>query len=135
MAEANEAGPFDCPCMEPKLGRAEKEGRCLGVDETKGRFGEVWLHTCERCGRIWLFYRVEYEAFTRSGRWFRAVISPQVAEAVTPETAAVELARSEYRVYGGSFFGTPGKIARGPGGVSVGLGSAVGPDDGPGALE
>ncbi len=72
----------------------------------------------------------DYEAFTKA-----LAQCSRRAEAVTPETAAVELARSEYRVYGGSFFGTPGKIARGPGGVSVGLGSAVGPDDGPGALE
>ena len=105
------------------------------MDRTRARFGEVWLRTCPDCGRHWLFYRVEHEAFTGSGRWFRAVVSPEVAEAVTPRTAAVELARSHYRIYGGSYFDTPRKVARAPGSVPVGLSHSVGPDDGPGALE
>jgi hypothetical protein len=110
-----------CDCLEPKLGRCERDGRNLGTDLTNARYGEVWLWTCEGCGRIWLFYRVEYESFTASGRWFRAVVSKETAEKVTPETAADTIARSDYRILGGSYFDTPGRIERGQGRVPVDL--------------
>jgi hypothetical protein len=58
---------------------------------------------------------VEYEAFTASGRWYRAIVSSDTAEHITPETAAEALARSEYRIFGGSYCGTPGQVAFGPG--------------------
>jgi hypothetical protein len=103
------------------LGRCEDEGRSLGTDLTNGRYGEVWVHTCPHCQRIWLFYRAEFEAFTGSGRWYRAVITPETAAAVTPETAAQAIARSDYRVFGGSFFNTPGKVSIGPGPVYADL--------------
>jgi len=106
--------PSSCDCLRPVLGRCEYDGRQVGVDMTNCRYGEVWRHTCDRCGRIWLFYRVEYEAFTASGRWYRAVISRETADAVTPETAADAIARSDYRIRGGSYFNSPGEIDAGP---------------------
>ena len=105
----------DCVCLQPTLGRCEDDGRGLGTDLTNGRYGDVWLYTCASCRRIWLFHRVEFEAFTASGRWYRAIITADTAAAVTPETAARAIARSEYRVFGGSFFNTSGEVSVGQG--------------------
>ena len=80
-----------------------------------------WGNPDETFSEKGLFYRVEYESFTASGRWYRAVISRDAAENVTPETAAETIARSEYRIFGGSYFNTPGQIELGPGPVDVDL--------------
>ncbi len=103
----------ECACLDPEQ-RSEWERRSVGVDETKGRFGEVSLERCARCRRVWLCYFVEYEGFSRSGRWFRAVVSEEEAARVRPETAAELLASKPWHIYGGSYFGHAGK--RGVGG-------------------
>lgn len=108
-----------CECMQPTQWRCEEDGRSLGTDMTNGRYGEVWLHPCDKCGRHWLFYRVEYESFSESGRWYRALIPPEVAKTVTAETAAAALAASEYRVFGGSYFRVAGRAVLGPGYMPV----------------
>ena len=110
-----------CSCLEAELGVCEEQGRYLGQDTTKGRYGDVTLFTCPLCQRVWLFYRVEYEGFTASGRWFRAVISPEAALLATPESADEMIARSEYQIYGGSYFGTAGRAVQGPHAVDIDL--------------
>lgn len=112
---------FPCECLKPVLGRCEYDGRELGIDHTHGRFGEVWLYTCPHCTRIWLFYRVEYEAFTASGRWYRAIVSKETADTVTPATAADAIAGSDYKIRGGSFFNTAGQVIRGAAPITVDL--------------
>jgi hypothetical protein len=69
--------------------------RYIGCDKTSGRFADVTLLRCARCQRLWLRYAVEYEAFSRSGRWAAAPIDQTAAETMTPEVAAPFLDRRE----------------------------------------
>ena len=112
----------NCQCLEATQGVcAEAGGTDVGTDTTQGRYGSVSLHTCPQCRRIWLFYQVEYEGFSGSGRWYRGLITPETSATVTPEAAAQAIADCEYQVYGGSYFSSPGRIHLGPGEVKVNL--------------
>jgi hypothetical protein len=91
----------------------------IGVDKTNGRFGKVSIDTCKKCGTQWLNYFVEYEAFTASGRWFRAPVTQQLITDLIPERAAELLSILPWYFYGGSYFNTSG--LRGSGAVRVDL--------------
>lgn len=103
----------ECNCMEPTY-RGPFDSVYIGTDETHGRFGEVSIKTCKKCGSKWLYYFVEYEAFTASGRWYRGLISGDVANSVTAETAVTVLEDLEWRISGGSYFRSTGKKGAGP---------------------
>lgn len=62
---------------------------------------------------LWLHYHVEYEAFSRSGRWFRAPIRDEKLAEITPETAVRYIEEQEWHIRGGSHFSTSGEIATG----------------------
>jgi len=103
-----------CRCMEPQCSFDAFDKTDIGVDETKGRFGSVDSYHCKHCGRYWLHYHVEYEAFSRSGRWYRGLITREQATSVTPENAVALLDSLPWHFYGGSYFDTPGKKGSGP---------------------
>ena len=108
----------ECKCMEPtNLGDFDTVS--VGTDETHSRFGEVSIWTCKRCGSKWLYYFVEYEAFTASGRWYRGLVSEEVVSTVTPETAVEVLEGLEWRISGRSYFKSTG--TKGAGSVFVNL--------------
>jgi hypothetical protein len=78
----------DCGC--PELGPRHPDiirERHVGRDETDGRFTDVDVIRYARCRRLWLKYLVEYEAFSRSGRWAEALIDEGAAATMTPEAA------------------------------------------------
>ena len=77
--------------------------RSVGTDVTDSRYADVTVEKCRDCGLHWLRYSVEYEGFTKSGRWGRAQIGWAEAEEVTPELAVAYLERGTY-AYGGSYF-------------------------------
>src|SRR5665213_1642351 len=70
MTEATKPPPHmtGCVCEQGGARFTEFESRDAGRDETEGRFADVTLNRCRTCGRTWLRYLVEYEAFSRSGR-------------------------------------------------------------------
>jgi hypothetical protein len=115
----NDTEPDDCSCLDlgPKRPDSVIE-RDVGIDETEGRFADVDLVRCTRCRRLWLRYAVEYEAFTASGRWAKAVIDEPTAAKMTPEEAPGYIASAPFRIVGGSYFGTAkrgkGPVAWGP---------------------
>ncbi len=78
--------------------------RNIGVDTTNGRYGTVTLKECLHCRRQWIHYFLEYEVYNRSGRYYMGVISPGLAENITPETAVEYLNSLEWHLFGGSFF-------------------------------
>jgi len=76
----------------------------IGCDETEGRYADVSCSRCKRCSRLWLWYQVDYEAFSRSGRWARGLINAEDAQAIQPSEAASYLERLEWHIRGGSYF-------------------------------
>jgi hypothetical protein len=102
--------PESCPCAGGDWRAADFERAALGVDSAGGRFAEVALDRCRRCGRAWLHYFWELEAFSGSGRWYRGPLSDAQARAVTAETAAATLEALPWYLAGGSYFG--GHVAR-----------------------
>ena len=91
----------------------------LGVDRRNGRFGEVRLHRCAACGARWLHYLVEYEAFSRSGRWFCGRVDEAAAASASAATAIATLAALPWYWAGGSYF--DGEVSKGSGPVPVDL--------------
>jgi hypothetical protein len=100
----------DCACVEvgPRHPDLIRE-RDLGRDETDGRYADVDLIRCALCRRLWLRHQVEYEAFTRSGRWAEALIDEATAATMTPEAADRFIQMAPWRIIGGSFYGHAGK--------------------------
>lgn len=98
----------DCRCLHPRFDPRDFESVRVGVDKGRGRFGEVSVETCRNCGRRWLRYLIEYEAFPKSGRWYRGLVTDETARTVTPETALRMLEELPWRFAGGSFFGSTG---------------------------
>jgi hypothetical protein len=86
-----------------------QEERFVGQDDTNGRFSDIHTKYCRHCRRIWLHYFVEYENYSRSGRYFMGVITPEMESIVTAETAVSMLEQLDWHLYGGSYFGKSGK--------------------------
>jgi hypothetical protein len=97
-----------CRCMTPPFDYQDFDSVTIGVDETRGRFGEVSVETCKACRNKWLRYFVEYESVSKSARWYRGLVSEEVARTVKPETAVEVLQSLDWRFAGGSYFGSTG---------------------------
>jgi hypothetical protein len=102
------AAPTGCRCATPPLDYRGFERREIGVDEAGGRYADVAIERCRRCGRQWLVYHYEIEACSRSGRWYRGLVSPEQAARATADDALATLAELPWHLYGGSFYGHAG---------------------------
>jgi hypothetical protein len=98
-----------CRCMTPPLDYRDFVREELGVDATGGRHADVAIERCRLCGRPWLHYHYENEAFSRSGRWYRGLVTPEQAARATPASALEILAELPWHLYGGSWFDTTGR--------------------------
>lgn len=94
-----------CACEEGSARFDRFEARSVGRDETSGLFAEVEIWRCRTCGRPWLRYSMEQEAFSRSGRWTRGLITDAEADAVSAGMASDLLGRLTWRLEGGSYHG------------------------------
>lgn len=104
----------DCACMTSPFHYSGFDSREIGVDEAKGRFSEVSIETCKRCGSKWLRYFVEYEVFSKSGRWYRGLVTDEAARSATPDSAVAFLESLEWYFVGGSYFESIGFKSSGP---------------------
>jgi hypothetical protein len=102
-----------CRCYSPPFRQNDFLSTPLGIDKTNGRFGEVSVETCAHCGKTWLRYVVEYEAFTASGRWFRGPISQAEIAGLSPEEAVPFLERLSWHFKGGDYFSSSGQRCSG----------------------
>jgi hypothetical protein len=100
--------------MTPPFHYTDFSSAAIGVDKTNGRYGEVSIETCRACGSKWLRYLAEFEAFTKSGRWYKGLLSEEAARSITPETAVAVLESLEWRFAGGSYFESTGFRSTGP---------------------
>ena len=103
----------NCRCFIPPLHYMNYEEVTLGVDKTNGRYADVSLFTCLHCTTKWLHYYAEYEAYSRSGRWYRGIISDKEAKEITPESAVAYLERLDWYIFGGSWFSSQGMYGKG----------------------
>ena len=94
-----------CPCTSASARFDQfRLWRSLDWDTTEGRYADVDVQQCLNCDRLWLSYAVEYEAFSKSGRWARGVILEESAKAILPQEAVAFLAALPSHLYGGSWF-------------------------------
>ena len=92
----------DCTCMVLDYVKWDFDEKPLGRDRNEA---DVALRTCRHCGRVWLYYHYESEAFSRSGRWYRGLVSAQAAASVGPDDALKSLTKLDWYICGGSYFG------------------------------
>ena len=85
----------------------------VGIDATNGRFGNVKIEVCKKCHTSWLSYQVEYEAFSKSGRWYRGIIGAESIASMSPEEAPKYLEGLAWYFEGGSYFDSNGKLSKG----------------------
>jgi len=68
--------PTSCACLEGDAASSQYDRTFLGTDDL---YAEVSVDHCRTCGRNWLHYFLEFERTSRSGRWYRGLIGPEVA--------------------------------------------------------
>ncbi|MDR2238041.1 MAG: hypothetical protein LBE92_18110 [Chryseobacterium sp.] len=102
-----------CACEKPDHHYTEYRSSELGTDQTNGRNGEVTIQQCKLCQRIWIHYFVEYEHHSKSGRWYKGIVSKKDRLQITPENAVEYLESLDWYVYGGSFFESTGTFGQG----------------------
>lgn len=102
-----------CACEKPTSTYTEFRTSELGIDKTNGRFAEVSIQQCKLCQRIWIRYFVEYESFSKSGRWYKGIVSKKDRPQITPENAVEYLESLDWYIYGGSYFESTGEFGQG----------------------
>jgi hypothetical protein len=102
-----------CTCEKPPFNYADFRSSQLGIDHTNGRDAEVSIFQCKLCQRIWINYLVEFEHYSKSGRWYRGIISKKERSEIKPENVVEYLENIEWYLYGGSYFESAGMIGQG----------------------
>ncbi len=100
--------------MTPPVDYRDYDTEDIGVDTARGHFAEVSIDTCKQCGKQWLNYHYELEAFSKSGRWYRGLITAEQVKDVTAAGALRMLAGLPWYLYGGSYFNTSGERSDAP---------------------
>lgn len=102
-----------CSCEKPTSNYTEYRSSGLSTDHTNGRYAEVSIQQCKLCQRIWIHYLVEFEHYSKSGRWYKGIVSKKDRPNITPENAVEYLESLEWYVFGGSYFESTGEFGRG----------------------
>ena len=103
----------NCRCQTPPLFYGNYMVCFIGTDMTDCRYGEVSIEKCIHCNSKWLKYFVEYEGFSKSGRWFMCLINNDDIDTITPENSVDYLDKADWYIYGGSYYESSGKIGSG----------------------
>lgn len=102
-----------CKCFVPPLHHTDYEISFWGVDKTNGRFADITLEVCNHCGTKWLKYLVEFEAFPKSGRWYRGIVTEKELTNMEPENVVAHFEGLDWFIYGGSYFSSTGMYGKG----------------------
>ena len=103
-----------CRCETPPIDYRDYAADDMGVDQDHGRFSDARIDRCRWCGRLWLHYHRELEAFSGSGRWYRGVVTPEQAVRALSADATQILAELSWHLYGGSYFDHAGHRSDAP---------------------
>ncbi len=93
-----------CSCLDPAA-TPYSEDRVVGVDEANGRRATVEIRRCRLCSRHWLHYRLSNPVSAASRRWFRGVVSAQVAARLEAQEAVAVLEALPHYIVAGPYFG------------------------------
>lgn len=104
---------IDCVCEKLPPNYKNYNSSYLGQDATNGRFADVIIEKCIHCKRNWIKYMVEFEAFSKSGRFYTGIITDNDVSKITPENAIAYIEKLDWYIYGGSYFSTSGKFGTG----------------------
>lgn len=105
-----------CDCLDPDWSAAAFDREELGADES---YGEASIDRCRGCGRAWLHYLIEFEGFSRSGRWFRGLLAPETAVTAADALQILGELPDGYLAGGSYYDGRPQRMS-GPPDVSPG---------------
>lgn len=105
-----------CQCFEPGA-RVEWAGQS-GIGVTAD-FWDISHMRCARCGTPWLRGFLEIEAFSRSGRFYRAPVTDAALAEITPDAALRLIEEAPLRIAGGSRFDGVEHVISGPGKLMV----------------
>jgi hypothetical protein len=100
----------DCSCFEPAVRLINPKQIYSGVDTEHSSYGEVSVEQCSGCMTFWLSFYIEYESFSRSGRWFRAPLPASLVAEVSANNAIDVLNTLTPRYAGGSYYDSAGFI-------------------------
>lgn len=92
----------DCSVTSSHIHDIDKQ--FFDVDNSQDKYADVYLDNCKNCKRIWIWYMIEAEWHSNSGRWFLGEITQEQFETLSINSI-LELMESLSLVrYGGSFF-------------------------------
>lgn len=100
----------NCVCETLPINYKNYTSKFIGSDK---RYAEIEIKKCIHCNQNWLKYFVEYEYLRKSGRWYIGKIEERNISEINAENSVNKLEEMEWYFYGGSFFGTTGKIGNG----------------------
>ncbi len=92
-----------------------REGRWIGVDDSSWRYADVTIKTCTGCDTKWLHYFYEHEAYQSSSRFYLGIVTPEVADSLSPQEASGVLESLPWYIMGGGYF--RGKVYKGSGSI------------------
>lgn len=95
----------NCRCQSPPFLYTDYTTIDLGEDS---HGAEVSLSTCTRCGLIWLKYLIEEPHYSKSGRWWRVIVSPEQQSSIVADGARSFIEQQKEGFAGGSFFDSTG---------------------------
>jgi len=104
---------LECGCERSGQSAEDYRTSKIGTDHTDDRNAEVSILQCKLCQRIWLKYFVEFESFTKSGRWYKGIITKKDVAGIKPENAVEYLENLDWYIYGGSYFESTGMFGQG----------------------
>lgn len=102
----------DCSCVTLGATRGWTEGADIG---TSSGYWDVSRICCGQCGTLWLQANLEHLAFSRSGRFYRAPVTDDMLEALTPDDGMSLLKSATMRIAGGSLWDGVEHVSVGPG--------------------
>jgi len=101
-----------CVCLKPDEGVEWSDRADIGMTSD---YWEVTRMRCAKCHTPWIRAFIEYEAFPRSGRYYRAPTTDPALFGVTPEAALHIIETASLRIAGGSRFDGVERVISGPG--------------------
>jgi len=103
--------PAACKCQSPPFWFEDYDTVEVGEDS---HGAEVSLSTCRSCGLVWLEYLIEEPWHSRSGRWWRVLVSPERRSRMSPNDARDFIEQQEAGFVGGSYFDSTGRAVSAP---------------------